>query len=88
MTLRVTTKSGSIYEVNAEDRMIRAVKRTGDHRIVPEWKPYDSIHLELHHSMVVFWGRGRDEFSPDDGLPDEARTRHTWTSQVVDIGAA
>lgn len=80
---RVTTKSGSIYEVDEVQKLVRRVKATGVHRITEAWKPYERHWLTIGAPLALLWGTGRDEFSPDDGHPDEARIRYTHTSPIV-----
>ncbi len=80
--IQVVTESGSLYEVDTEGKRVRALARSGNHRIGPEWKPYEQITYALGQPMWVHWGSGRDEFSPDDGLPDEPRVRMTHTSPI------
>lgn len=83
---RITTKSGSIYEVDEVQRLVRRVKAVGVHRITEAWKPYERHWLAIGSPLALVWGTGRDEFSPDDdGIPDETRTRYTHTSPVVTL---
>lgn len=88
MITRITTRSGSIYELDEAEKMIRAVQRHGLHRIGPEWKAYQDVILNEYEPMWVFWGPGRDEYSPDDDMPDDHRNRVTFTSTVIAIERA
>lgn len=85
------TKSGSTYEVDYQNKRARAHKQMnpnyqGDHRLGLGWRTFESANEPaIGQELVIKWGTGRDEHSPDDGLPDESRIRYTTTSRVVRI---
>lgn len=83
---RYHTKSGSIYEVRTAESGCLEVRRAsgGAHYAgrCDDWKPCESAEIYAGR-LLIGWGKGRDEYSPDDGLPDDLRYRVTETSEVV-----
>jgi hypothetical protein len=88
---RYTTASGSIYEVDRDQHLIRQLARgaaCNSQRIGFDWRPYETAEMCEGHLCIV-WGRGRDAASADalqvgtEGAPDEMVTRTTCTSRVV-----
>jgi hypothetical protein len=82
---RYHTKSGSIYEVDG--LKVRRVTG-GEHyqgRACDDWLDAQEVRATEGLPMYIYWGAGRDEYSPDDGLPDAERQRFTITSQVVRV---
>jgi hypothetical protein len=88
-----TTSSGSVYEVDYNNKRVRSRARapsSTSRRLASDWRTFEKINWAgLGHPLWFWWGGGRDEFSPGaiqlgtDGAPDEAVTRATHTSPVV-----
>ncbi len=88
MKMTVKTQSGSVYEIDTAAKTVLRVSG-GDHytgRACGTPRGYESINEPtVGQSLSIYWGAGRDEFSPDDGQPDENRSRWTNTSAVVEV---
>ena len=63
--LRLTTASGSIYEV-AGTAVRRVTRSPGSEseRVAPEWRRARLSDWRLGRPMVILWGDGTDEHSP------------------------
>ncbi len=89
MKYTIETASGSTYILDTDAKTI--LRRGGDHyvgRACGVAAKYLSISTpEVGRRLNVFWGNGRDEFSPDDGLADEPRLRSTVTNVVTSVEA-
>lgn len=85
--LVVKTKSGSVYHVDPVNKTCKRMSGGAHYygRASVAADSYRAMTLEIGQPMGIHWGSGRDEFSPDDGLPDEPRERYTHTSDVVSI---
>lgn len=89
--IRYKTRSGSTYEVLGFHvrRAVRSSKSKAE-RVTEEWRVAESVECNgIGHPLV--WGPGRDEHSANadqigtDGKPDEAITRMTSTTPVIEI---
>jgi hypothetical protein len=88
--IRYHTKSGSVYEVRQVDGKPQVRRASGGPHYkgrCDDWKPCESVELtESPGTLLIGWGLGRDEFSPDDdGIPDDLRYRVTETSKVLHV---
>lgn len=85
--LVVKTKSGSTYHVDPVKKTVLRVEGGAHYagRAVDGAMQYTNIHMEVGEPMGIYWGEGRDQYSPDDGLDDKDRQRHTYTSSVLSI---
>lgn len=86
------TKSGSIYEVDHAQKLVRAKAKANDNkglRLSYDWKPYETLDYHgVGHPLYFWWGAGLDEHSHQAmriGDGDSVR-RCTFTSPVVAIG--
>ncbi len=88
MKYTVKTESGSVYKIDTEERTVLRTSGGGHYsgRACGSPRKYTKIsEPRAGERMAIYWGAGRDEFSPDDGYPDEARSRWTDTSRVVEV---
>ena len=92
--LRLTTQSGSIYEVDRLRKMVKSVRKVPtiakEHqgKRLPDgedWKEYQSLnYFGVGHPLYFWWGEGRDERSDELGTPEAGLVlRATWTSPVM-----
>lgn len=91
--IRYKTKSGSTYEVVGM-LVRRAVRSSASkaERVAEAFRIADSIECKgIGHPLVIVWGTGRDVHSANAdqigtaGQPDEAITRMTQTTPVIEI---
>lgn len=87
------TKSGSIYQVDLDNKRVRAKAKANDNngkRLGYDWRPFESMDDHgVGHPLYFWWGGGLDEISVELGTPPElgeSIRRCTYTSPVVAIG--
>ena len=82
---RYHTASGSIYEVDG--LKVRRIQGGAHYagRACDETMEAESVTWLEGGPLMIYWGAGRDKYSPDDGYPDEGRQRFTTTSKVVKV---
>lgn len=81
--MTVVTESGSIYEIDAEQQLIRRVgsKYRDDQRATEDWRPYEAIYGPMvSQNMVIVW----PDTVPPIG-PDKDVVKLTTTSRVSSI---
>lgn len=54
---RVITESGSVYELDQENKLCRRAGKPGvTRRATPSWKQYSNVvDMEVGKQMIVFW---------------------------------
>jgi len=94
--LEFKTETGSTYHLDLPGKRIRRVERSAESKSgrmgAGDWRSFQHADLPIVGRPVwVTWGSGRDEHSAaadqlgTDGAPDEAVTRTTHTSAVVEV---
>ncbi len=83
--MRFSTKSGSHYEVDG--RRIRRFIRSSaseSERVGEDWRKAVVGIIKVGSPVVIYWGEGLDEFSPESAT-EECNVRLTVTTQVREI---
>jgi len=94
--IEFTTKSGSTYHMDIEGRRLRRAERSSASKSERMgdggWRTYERADFPVvGRPVTVYWGQGRDEHSAlatqigDQEVPDEAVTRMTQTTPVVEV---
>ena len=81
----VRTETGSVYEINHEEKLIRRQSGEGPptDRMEGGWRPFEDIFAgQLGMPLVIVWGDDVAALDPD-APPPIAKT--TITSRVVEI---
>jgi hypothetical protein len=83
----IKTKSGSVYEIDTENKTIHRVSGGSHYTGRANGTPavYEDISTPtVGKPLVIYWGYGSpDEYSPDDGGGD--RGKCTYTSPVTEV---
>lgn len=86
-TLVIKTKSGSVYYLDAAHKTVQRISGGAHYagRAANSPDKYLSATFAVGVPLRILWGFGRDQYSPNDDLPDEPRERWTVTSAVISV---
>lgn len=87
--LRLTTASGSVYEVDGLSvrRVVRSAASDAE-RVTPEWRRAVMVDWRLGESLRILWGAGTDEHSPALAKIAAAHGLTAWRMTVTSPVAA
>ena len=82
--MQFKTKSGSVYELDMNNKMARAITQSKPHpsvRLTGQWRPFLDVEVEVGKSAWIYWTVA----TPPLPGTEEPSMPATVTSEVVEI---